>query len=215
VARLMKNLGLCRLTLVRPTARGHLEAVRMAVSAAEIIERAVITDTLEEALAGCARAWAVTRRPRKAHKTIMAPEEASRMIAAGPGMETAVVFGSEKLGLSTQHVRLCDAVISIPTSPGLPSLNLAQAAAVVLHSCVYRGGPPQEMERIAPSTAGERRALYQRIEKTLAASGYFRTSGAERTMADIEDVIGQAAASRRGCGLLLGMFRRILAAVEK
>ncbi|MDH5509711.1 MAG: hypothetical protein OEZ32_05075 [Nitrospinota bacterium] len=215
VARLMKNLGLARLTLVRPTARGHLEAIRMAVGAAEIIERARITDSLEEAIEGAGRAWAVTRRPRSIGKTTMAPEDVAAHIAAAPEMETAIVFGSEKLGLSTSQVRLCDAIVTIPTSPAAPSLNLAQAAAIVLSICTSGGGEGEDLAQEEPSTLAERRILYKRIERTLAASGYFRTEGGQKTMADIEDLFSRAAVNRRDCGLLLGMFRRIQAAVER
>ncbi|MDH5636885.1 MAG: hypothetical protein OEZ04_00170 [Nitrospinota bacterium] len=215
VARLMKNLGFTRLTLVRPTARGHLEVVRMAVGAAEIIEQARITDSLEEALEGAGRAWAVTRRPRSISKTTMRPEDAAAHIAEGPEMETAIVFGSEKLGLSTSQVRLCDTIITIPTATAAPSLNLAQAAAIVLSHCASSVGGSPAPELAEPSTLEERRILYKRIERTLAASGYFRTEGAQQTMADIEDLFSRASLNRRDCDLLLGMFRRIQAAVEE
>ena len=215
-ARLMKNLGLSRLSLVRPTARGHLEAIRMAVGASSIIEQAQIVDTLEQALGDAARSYAVSRRPRGINKRIVSPEEAARELVAAPEMETAIVFGSEKLGLSTSQTRLCDALISIPTSPQAPSLNLAQAVAVTLYILTQALAPAREPGHAPPpSTSADRRILYERMNATLAAAGFFRTRGAQKTMADIEDLFNRASLTRGDTDLLLGMFRRLLSAVTK
>ncbi|MDH4182862.1 MAG: TrmJ/YjtD family RNA methyltransferase [Nitrospinota bacterium] len=215
VARLMKNLGFSRLTLVDPTSRGHLEAMRMASGAEEIIENSTIVDGLEEALEAAGRAYAVTRRPRSIRKKILTPESAARQIATLAEMEVALVFGSEKFGLSTEHVRMCDAVITIPTSDEAPAMNLAQAAAVTLYSVARsRLSPPVAAEE-APSTRADRRILFARMEEGLQAAGYFRTRGARQTMADIEDVMNRASLTRRDVDLFMGMFRRLLAAMEK
>ncbi|MBF0170739.1 MAG: hypothetical protein HQK87_06595, partial [Nitrospinae bacterium] len=132
VARFMKNMGLADLILVNPTARGHLEAIKMGVGAEEIVERATIVPTLEEGVARCAATYAVTRRPRRLRKRVLRPEEGAVEGAAVDGL-VGLVFGSEKLGLTNEQVRVCDAIITIDVSPDHPSLNLAQAVAVVVY----------------------------------------------------------------------------------
>jgi TrmH family RNA methyltransferase len=215
VARIMGNLGQSGLTLVNPTFRGHLEAIRMASGGAQIIENSQEAGSLEEALEGSALSFAVTRRPRKITKTIFTPEEAAAIIAKSGGGETALVFGSEKLGLSTGQVRLCGAVIAIPTAPDAPSMNLAQAVAVILYLVTREWRPAPSPSAGEPSTTKERMALFGRMEEVLEKSGYFKTRGGAQTMADIEDIFNRASMTHRDVKLLFGMFRRIGAAVEK
>ena len=215
VARIMDNFGLSRLTLVNPTGRGHLEAVRMASGSERIMESARFAGSLEEALEESSLSFAVTRRNRKIAKHVHTPEQAAEIIASHKGGEVALVFGSEKLGMSTEQVRQCSSVISIPSEAAAPSLNLAQAVAVVLYAVTRHGVPAPAPQAGDESTAGQRRIMFSRLEEILEKSGYFRTAGRAQTMADIENIFGRRGLTGREVTLLLGMWRRIKAAVDK
>ena len=209
-ARFMANMGMeDGLILVNPTPRGHLEAMRMAPGAECLIEKAVIEETLAGALAPFHWSMAVTRRLRRIGKTVLTPEEASLKISSLGNTAGALVFGSEKTGLTTEEVSLCGDIISIPSSEETPSLNLAQAVAVVLYQVLKKYGAGQNQAQDKPANHAQRRILHDRIRDVLQASGYMRSDGARQTMMDIEDLFNRASLGQRDLDLLLGMFRRI------
>lgn len=218
VCRLMKNFGLRRLTLVNPTPRAHLEAVRMAQGALDLLETCAVAGTLEEALAPLETAYAVTRHPRTIRKEILTPEAAAGRIATAQG-RVGLVFGSEKWGLSTEQVRQCDASIAIPTCGENPSLNLAQAAAVVIYHAARAHAsiePPRKKARRRPAAgAAQRRALFHLMAEALEGAGYFVKQGNRRTLADVEDIFNRASLDTRDAALLAGMFRVLRRAVNK
>jgi tRNA (cytidine32/uridine32-2'-O)-methyltransferase len=214
-ARFMKNMGLARLTLVSPTPRNHLEAIKMGVGAEEIIERATIVETLEEAIAPCAVTFAVTRRPRRLRKDVYPPEEAARIGATVNGV-VGLVFGSEKLGLSNEQVRLCDAIVTINVSPDHPSLNLAQAVAVVVYRFRHEELDParrSSRSQRVPASDHEKRLFFDRMVRAFTVAGFFGRPHDARTVAELHDLFGRARMDRKDVKLLLGMFKSVIRAV--
>lgn len=216
-ARIMKNLGFESLILVNPTSRAGLEAVRMARGAEELIETAVIVTSLEEALSHAVRAYAVTRRPRKISKTVFTPAQAVAQMASHANERTALVFGSEKLGLSGKEIALCGALIQIPSSQASPSLNLAQAVAVILYE-IRRGGvpgtaEPKRKKKDIPAGIRERSILYREMEETLQLSGFFKSENPAHVMGRLSGVIERAGPDAKEIKTLLGAFREMKRAV--
>ena len=211
VARLMKNLGLTRLTLVKPTYRGYLDAIKMAVGAEDILEGVQVVDTLKEAIAECSDVYAVTRRPRRMRKNVCNPTDAASKISKADGV-TGVVFGSEKFGLSNEQVALCGSIISIPVHPDQPSYNLAQAAAIILFGIagpelsISKQGKRSKRE---PSKAHDRRLLYDRIMDTARDAGFFGMPHDAKTIAAIEDIFERANLDKKDVKILQGLFRQI------
>ncbi len=214
-ARFMKNMGLADLTLVNPTARGHLEAIKMGVGAEEIIERADIVDTLEEGIALCAATYAVTRRPRRLRKRVVRPEEGAVEAAALEG-EVGLVFGSEKLGLTNEQVRLCDTIITIDVSPDHPSLNLAQAVAVVVYQfrreAQVRTRASRRSQR-TPATDEEKRMTLDRMVHAFTVAGFFGRPHDARTIAELRDIVGRASLDKKDVKLLMGMFKSVIRSI--
>lgn len=211
VCRLMKNLNLTGLTLVNPTHRGHIEAVKMAVGAEELIENAKIVETLAEAISGCADLYAVTRRPRRMRKNVYNPAKASIKISAALGV-TGVIFGSEKFGLTNEQVALAGSIITIPVAPAHPSYNLAQAAAIVLYGiaspslAIARQSKKSKRE---PAEAHERRLLYDQITNTARAAGFFGRSNDAKVTAAIEDIFERAQLDKKDVKILQGLFKQM------
>jgi tRNA/rRNA methyltransferase len=136
-ARAMKVMGFKDLVLVAPRFADvlcHEEAVAMASGAADILARARVVPTLAEALDGvdCVCATAMTPRdfgppthePRPLFAELAAREAPPRL---------ALVFGSERYGMSNEDVYRCHAVLSIPTHPDYGSLNLSQAVQLLAY----------------------------------------------------------------------------------
>lgn len=134
-ARAMKVMGFRDLVLVAPRFGDVLsqeETVAMASGAADILVRARIVATLEEALDGVQVACATAMTPRDFGPPTVAPRPYFEQLAASAA-SVAFVFGSERYGLSNEDVYRCHVCLSIPTHPDYGSLNLAQAVQLLAY----------------------------------------------------------------------------------
>lgn len=211
VARVMKNLGFSRLTLVNPTSRRHLEAVRMAVGAGELIERARVCGTLAEAIEPLSCTFATARRIRRLRKAVFTPFEAAARFGEIEG-DIGLVFGSEKLGLSNEQITALNAVISIPASPEHPSYNLAQAAAIVLYETargLYDVERPKGRHARRAADPAEMKALRERMRDALYCAGFLKNQNSEKTLASLEDIFARASLDEKEVRTLLGVFKQI------
>src|SRR5690349_14740885 len=141
VARAMSNFGAMELRAVRPYEKAWREA-RSAVGAAELLARAKEYAGLAEAVADCSLVVGTTAVGNREMKhPLRGLEEGAGLI--GKRMKTgrvAVLFGSEKWGLSNEDLSYCHWLMRIPTRVEHRSMNLGQAAAVVMYE-LGRGGP--------------------------------------------------------------------------
>jgi len=127
-ARAMANFGLSDLRLVNAHPPVFEEAVS-AVGAEKILEKAKNFKNLSAAVKDCNFIYAATSlKNRNIEKEIIFLPELKL-----PRGKTAVVFGSEKTGLSNEDIALCGAVLNIPTTAAQPSINLAQAVTLVCY----------------------------------------------------------------------------------
>ena len=137
-ARAMKNCAFSELRLVNPR-ESHLSDKALAASSnsEEILQNALVFNSLEDALADIQIAYATTARKRDQTKMIYdAPQAAQKLNEhINQGIKCALVFGPERTGLRNEDVCLCNAIINIPLNPAHCSLNLSQA--VLLTSYEY------------------------------------------------------------------------------
>jgi tRNA/rRNA methyltransferase len=132
VARAMKNFGFADLAVVMPHAPVWSEVVS-AVNATDVLTGARICGALDEAVADCTLVVGTTDHTRVQDKqTVYTPIDLSRELASAD-YDLALVFGSEKHGLTNEDLSRCHRVMSIPTQSNCPSMNLGQAVAV----CCY------------------------------------------------------------------------------
>ncbi len=175
-ARAMANFGLNELALVEPYTRAW-ETARSARAGAKVLRAAQVYATLAEALADCALVVGTTDG---AARTPALPLESWPEVAAAlPAGRTALVFGSEKTGLSVEDLSHCQRLARIPTLPGAPSMNLGQAVAVCGYELRRAAGgdrrrskkPEAESELIGPL---ERERLLEAWYPLLEALGAVR-----------------------------------------
>lgn len=136
VARACANMGCESLILVNPENWNPEKAVKTATSKGEaILNNLRIAGTLEEALCDSHCSWGATARTGGWRRKLHTPEEAAREIgqACAVGKKVSIVLGNEKSGLSNKEITLCAHLIRIPTFGDLSSLNLAQAALILLY----------------------------------------------------------------------------------
>jgi tRNA (cytidine32/uridine32-2'-O)-methyltransferase len=134
VARAMKNMGLSKLYLVAPRQFPDEQADWRAASAGDVLESAVITQTLEEAVGDCQFVVGTSARGRRIPWPLLDPRHcAERMGSASDHGEVAVLFGREDRGLTNDELKVCNLHLNIPTSGDYSSLNLAMAVQIVCY----------------------------------------------------------------------------------
>ena len=134
VARAMKNMGLSRLYLVEPRQFPDEQADWRAASAVDVLEGAVVTSSLEEAIADCQFVVGTSARGRRIPWPLLDPRQcAERMAVASNEEQVAVLFGREDRGLTNDELKVCNLHLNIPTSEDYSSLNLAMAVQVVCY----------------------------------------------------------------------------------
>lgn len=214
-ARAMANFGFSDLRIANAYTESFRRA-RSAVGAGEILTRAREYASLAEALADCTFVLgaAMPERRQPAHAAYT-PAECRPLVtehlAQSPQHRVAVLFGSEKTGLGNGDLSHCHALLSIPTWPAQPSMNLGQAVAV----CLYALAIPAEAPPIPPGSApaatdAELSRLTQALLDLLHTSGYLRDEGVKNEAA--ARLIRRLHLSSADSTLLLGMLRKVLAA---
>ena len=140
VARALKNMGLQELVLVRPKLFPHPEASARASSAVELLASARVEDDLAAALHGCGLVLATTSRERDQYFRVMDVRAAAqRAVEEAQHSPVAIMFGSERTGLTNQELRYAHALLSIPANPDYPSLNIAMAVQIVSYEILRAG----------------------------------------------------------------------------
>ncbi len=136
VARAMRVTGFSDLVLVAPgplAAPSHEQARKMAVGAGVLLDAARVVPDLAEAMDGTA--LVVGTSARSGLGGVLTPREASRRVvqACRAGVRPTLMFGGERTGLRKGELARCSCVVRIPMVANEPSLNLAQAAMVMLY----------------------------------------------------------------------------------
>lgn len=177
----MANFGFSHLTVVAPY-EAHWREAQSAVGAEELLQNANRTDSLAEAIADCTLVIGTgTLTYRKSEQTVaQLPGLGSRVITElVRGGRIALLFGSEKRGLTRDDLSYCHLLAVIPTDPQQPSMNLGQAVAVCLYELAAAGDiqPQLPAENTAdanppPATSAELDRLAGVIEEVMLAAGY-------------------------------------------
>ena len=227
VARAMSNFGVRRLRVVNPYEVAFQEA-RSAVGAAGLLAKAEQYETVAEAVADCKLVVGTTvagSRRDLQHRLQRLDEGGraiKRQLKTGP---VALLFGSERFGLSNQEMSHCHWVMRIPTREEHGSMNLGQAVAVCLYELVRGQKTAAANPKTAPgkkektsATSGDVERLTQALFKVLGASGYVKPRAAAATEENLRRMVRRMQLNANDTDMWLGMLRQIdwkLGAKEK
>jgi TrmH family RNA methyltransferase len=225
-ARAMANFGFSRLAVVSPYAP-HWREARSAVGAPQLLEAAIETATLADAVANCTLVVGTgTLTYRKPEQEVIALPNLAPILKQEikHSGRIALVFGPEKRGLTREDLSLCHMLVEIPTDPRQPSMNLGQAVAVCLYEVASRTILPQnavpefvtrqtdldsdEQGPAAPSNALE--LLAGVVEEAMIAADYSPPSMREANRRDLRLLLRRLDPNPRDTRRILGLFRRIL-----
>ena len=210
-ARAMSNFGFQNLRLVTPWEPSYLGA-RAAVGASQVLLNAQVFGSVAEAVADCGLVVGTTAvGERELHLPLRVLEQgAALMLETLTTSPVALLFGSEKFGLSNEDLSHCHCLMRIPTRSEHISMNLGQAVAVCLYELV-RGiatvPPPNEM---TPASAGEVERITQVLLEALRTSGYVQAPGEAAAKEKVRRLLGRMKLEHGDAELWLGMLRQIL-----
>lgn len=207
-ARAMANFGFGRLRLVRPWEPSFREA-RSAVGAAPVLAGSEEFATIAEAVADCTLVVGTTAgEQRTPHDPLERLERSAGHMREQlrAGGRVAILFGSEKAGLSNGDIACCQRLARIPTEPDQPSMNLGQAVAVTLYELIRTRGNAAEPSSTgsAAATAADRDRLIAVVGEALAASG----ADGEETR--VRRLVQHMALTADDAHSWMGIFRQLL-----
>ncbi|HEY1805743.1 MAG TPA: RNA methyltransferase [Terracidiphilus sp.] len=219
-ARAMANFGFRRLTVVAPYEE-HWREAKSAIGASDLLQSAKRAEHLAEAIAECTLVvgTASTRKRKQEQPLVPLPEFASflsRQFAAGGRI--ALVFGSEKRGLTRNDLAHCHVLVEIPADARQPSMNLGQAVAVCLYEIAARfdeskpsdGNREKPFEAATPASTRDLELLADVVEETMRAAKYSPTAMRNANRHDLDLLLRRLIFSGRDARRMLGFFRRIL-----
>jgi len=211
----MKNMGLTDLALVQPKKFPHAKAVARASGAVDVLQNALVVETLPEAIKDCVFVAGASARARALSWPCMEPRECAakfqELSVTGP---VAAVFGPEKSGLSNADLDHCDVLLTIPSDPNFSSLNLAmsvQVFAYELRMAQSAHGNSAKPSDVPLATSEELELFYAHLEATLLAVDFLDPENPRHLMRRLRRLFVRAQVDKNEINILRG----ILAAIEK
>lgn len=210
-ARAMKTMGLTQLYLVNPLRFPDKEADWLATNSADVLAQAIVCCDLDSALSGVALAVACTARGRDiAVPAIVAREAAARVVEVARAQPVALVFGSEVRGLTTDQIKRCQMLATIPADASHTSLNLAAAVQVLAYECrmhavdVTVANKPREL-----ASHDDIERFYAHLEQELFASGFLNPVLPKRLMQRVRRLFARTQLDREEVRILRGIVRTL------
>jgi tRNA/rRNA methyltransferase len=211
-ARAMSNFGARRLRLVNPYAVAFRE-VRSAVGASDVLAEAQEYKTVTEAVADCSMVVGTTavRNRRLQHQLRRLDEDAGDVIRKQlQSGRVALLFGSEKIGLTNDDFSHCHWLLNIPTCESHISMNLGQAVAVCLYEVATTVAPKQEKSEVKPATAGNTEQIAAALLEALSRSGYVKPGTESVCEKKVRRLLLRMKLESVDAKVLLGMVRQIV-----
>jgi len=210
-ARAMSNFGFLRLGVVNPYDLAFREA-RSAVGASTVLKNAEEYPSVAEAVADCSLVVGTTtlRHRERQHPLHRLETGAGRIRTGLASQRVALLFGSEKTGLSNQDLSHCHWLMHIPTREKHPAMNLGQAVAVCLYEIVRSEKAKIPAGSTDTASAEQLERITAVLLDTLRGSGYLGKNASQASDAKVRRLIRRLQMDAGDAELFLGMLRQIL-----
>lgn len=212
VARAMANFGLLDLRLVTPRDGWPNERARATASKADhVIDATRVYDDLAGATADLNFVLATTARQRDGFKEVLGPVDACARVQqfAEGNLQSGILFGRERWGLTNEEIALSDAIVTFPVDPAFASLNIAQAVLLMAYE-LSRGRSADTTFSAPERQPAEKHvlhAMFDWLEPALDHRGYFRTEQKKpKMMENLRSVLTRPGFSAEEIAVLRGVF---------
>ncbi len=218
-ARAMKVMGFDDMVLVAPRwpdVLARQETIQRASGATDVLERARIVATLDEALAGVTYLCATAMTPRDFGPPTFTPREHLPGLAAS-GHSVAFLFGCERFGMNNDDVYRCHAALTIPTDPGYGSLNLAAAIQVIAYEWRTALGGFEPRPAANAGRRADARALAGMLahwERALVDVGFLDPAAPKKLMPRLNQLFNRAQLTDEEIHILRGVAKAMTQAAS-
>jgi len=208
----MSNFGAHSLRLVNPYAVAFREA-RSAVGASELLKKAEEFNTVADAVPDCSLIVGTTAvRSRVLHHPLHRLNQRSarvihKQLQTG---RVALLFGSEKIGLTNEDFSHCHWLLNVPTHDDHISMNLGQAVAVCLYELARNSAPKSEKPPVELATAEVNEQIARALLEALHRSGYVKPGTDAVCEKKVRRLILRLNLEGMDAKVLLGMARQIV-----
>ena len=199
VCRAMKNMGLSRLRLVAPELEQESENIirARAIHAVDIWENARTFDSLAAAVEDCCLVVGTTQRRGERRKQSMTPPELAGFLKTRTET-TALVFGNERAGLSSEEINICNFASHIPAKEEFPSLNLSHAVLVYAYELSNLSKTIETVKgQWVPLPQKAINLVVQELTEKLKKLGFYKQGGRQEQERFFRDVISRAGLTKK------------------
>lgn len=220
VARAMKNMGVSDLCLVEPKSFPHPDADARASGATDILERASVVSTLDEALADCGLIFGTSARERHIPWPLVNPRELAAIATPLEGKaRVAILFGREDRGLTNEELQRCHHHVHIPAVESFSSLNIAAAVQVITYELRMAQVADQQAARpqwgtdwdIELAEQRELELMFEHLERTLVEIEFLDPNNPRQLMPRLRRLLQRAVPDK----VEVNVLRGILTAIER
>jgi tRNA (cytidine32/uridine32-2'-O)-methyltransferase len=220
VARAMKNMGVSDLCLVEPKSFPHPDADARASGATDILEKARVVSTLDEALADCGLIFGTSARERHIPWPLVNPRELAAIATPLEGKaRVAILFGREDRGLTNEELQRCHHHVHIPAVESFSSLNIAAAVQVITYELRMAQVADQQSARpqwgtdwdIELAEQRELELMFEHLERTLVEIEFLDPNNPRQLMPRLRRLLQRAVPDK----VEVNVLRGILTAIER
>ncbi|MFM8466831.1 MAG: RNA methyltransferase [Oxalobacteraceae bacterium] len=221
-ARAMRTMGFSELVLVSPRyadVQTHEDALAFASGATAVLASARVVSSLDQALEGCNFCVALSARLREFSPPVHQPRSLAMQLHADTSLRAALVFGSERYGLSNEQVEKCHALVNVPTDPTYGSLNLAQAVQILAYECrvaaLGNGTPAGQTSEVG--FQGERASteqvegMFVHLEQALVKMEFLDPHNPKKLMPRLRRLFARTTLETEEVNILRGIAGQIIA----
>lgn len=210
-ARAMSNFGFSHLRVVNPY-EVAFQGARSAVGAADLLASAEKYESVAEAVADCSLVVGTTAiGHRDLQHSLQRLEVGAPLIRTHlGGGPCALLFGSEKFGLSNRDMSHCHWLMHIPSRDEHPSMNLGQAVAVCLYELMRDATAEAEPKKGNTASAADMERIHETLLAALNASGYPKLNSSDSFQSAVRRMVLRLQLQTGDAEFLLGMLRQIL-----
>lgn len=216
-ARAMKNMGLDQLYLVAPREFPSPKAVWRAANAADLLEKVVVVDSLQEAVADCGLVVGTSARERRIPWPLFTPRECGeRSWHEAEQHPVALVFGREDRGLTNEELQMCHYHVHIPSNPEYSALNISAAVQVICYELrmayltALKGEAPHFDDwDMPPARHQDLEFYFTHLQETLERLGFLDPANPRQTMTRLRRLYNRVRMDQMELSILRGVLTAV------
>lgn len=213
IARAAKNMGVGSIIIVGSSGLDREEMQQRSTHlAADVLDKIHYSENIVEALGKFNYIVGTTARLGKARGPFISPRAAAGdIVNISQKNKIALLFGPEDTGLANEELRLCHAVVTIPTSREFTSLNLSHAVMILCYEIFTASSGATITEEVAPKLARsqELEGMYGQIKTLLADIGFLNPENPDYWMMHLRRFFSRSSLLSREVGIIRGICRQL------